>query len=60
MEPDIVDSAVLASVDAELVIEVGCLHANVSFMSEPVSQQIIRLFLFVVFVVRGHDVDLLS
>lgn len=60
MEPDIVDSAVLASMDAELVIEMGCLHSNVSFMCEPVSQQIVCLFLFVVFVVRGNDVDLLS
>jgi hypothetical protein len=60
MEPDIVDTAVLASMDAKLMIEMSCLDSNVSFMCESISQEIVCLFLFVVFVVRGNYVYFLS
>lgn len=59
MVPDVVDSAVLASVDAELIGEVGCLDVDVALMREAVSKQVVGLLLLVVLVVRSDNVDFL-
>jgi hypothetical protein len=59
VEPDVVDSAVLAPVYAELVFEVCCPHRDVPFVDEPVALQVVRFLLLVLLVVGRHDVDFL-
>ena len=60
MEPDIVDSTPLATVNAELFREVSCIHSNILHILEAVSFKITGFFLLVVFVVWGNDIHIFT
>jgi hypothetical protein len=60
MEPYIIHSAILAPVDAELILEVCSGNFDVSFILETVSHEIVGLHLLVVLVVRSDHIHLLA
>lgn len=60
MEPDVVDSAVLASMDAELILKVSSCDLHISFIFKPISQQVIGFLLLIVLVIRSDNVHFLA
>lgn len=59
MKPYIIDSTIFTSMDTKLILKVGSIHFHVSFIFEPVPNEIICLFLFVVLIVWSHNINLL-
>jgi len=57
VEPNVVYSIVLSSVNSELVFKLWPWHSDISFVIKTVLCQVVRFFLFVVFVVRCYYID---
>ncbi len=60
MKPDIVDSTIFSSMDAELKFEMSLFDFDVHLMFEAISEEVVGLFLLVELVVGGHNVNLFS
>lgn len=60
MEPNIVNSTIFSTMDAEFIFKVGCSDSNIALIAETVPHEVVRLHFFVVLVIRSDDIDLLS
>ena len=60
MVPDVVDSAVFSSMDAELIGKVSSFDCDVGVVGKPVALKVASFFLFVVMIVRSNYVHFLT
>lgn len=60
MEPYVVDSTILTSVNTKLIFKVCSGYLNVSFIVEAVAHEVVGLHFLVVLVVRSYHIHLLT